>query len=259
MKPTQLFCRSLLCCAIASSASADVTLKSKGSATGMVGAMTGDKVEYVKGAKMRTDQTTGAGKKMTTIIDASTRQLISIDHDKKEAQVMDMKGVSDSMSRIGVENISVSITPAGTTRQVAGKTCEVYDLKIAVPIDMATMKMTMVMSGPHCLVKNGPGQADFNAFYKAAAEGGLFFDAAQAKSQPAVARTMIDMYKKMSELGVPYASELNIQMQGGEGPMAEMMKKAGGNTISTEVTEVSAAPLAASLFEVPEGYKVTKR
>ncbi len=44
----------------------------------------------------------------------------------------------------------------------------------------------------------------------------------------------------------------------GEGPMAEMMKKMS-NTISTEVTEVSAAPLAASLFEVPEGYKVTKR
>ena len=150
--------------------------------------MTGDKIEYVKGAKMRTDQTTGAGRKLTTIVDASTKQLISIDHDKKEAQVMDMKGVADSMSRIGVENISVSITPAGTTRQIAGKTCEVYDLKIAVPIDMRQMKMTMAMSGPHCLVKNGPGQADFLAFYKAAAEGGLFFDPAQAKSQPAVPR-----------------------------------------------------------------------
>ncbi len=257
MKLTQLFCGSVLCYAIALPAFADVTLKSKGSATGMVGAMTGDKIEYVKGAKMRTDQTTGAGKKMTTIIDASARQLISIDHDKKEAQVMDMKGVSESMSKIGVENISVSITPAGTTRQIAGKTCEVYDLKIAVPIDMSKMKMTMAMTGPHCLVKNGPGQADFLAFYKAASEGGLFFDAAQAKSQPAVAKAMADMYKKMSELGVPYASELTIQMQG-EGPMAEMMKKMG-NTISTEVTEVSAAPLAASLFEVPEGYKVTKR
>ena len=258
MTPTQLFCRSVLCFAIASPAFADVTLKSKGSATGAaVGAMTGDKIEYVKGAKMRTDQTTGAGRKLTTIVDASTKQLISIDHDKKEAQVMDMKGVADSMSSIGVENISVSITPTGTTRQIAGKTCDVYDLKIAVPIDMRQMKMTMAMSGPHCLVKNGPGQADFLAFYKAAVEGGLFFDPAQAKSQPAVAKTMVEMYKKMSELGVPYASELTIQMQG-EGPMAEMMKKMS-NTISTEVTEVSAALLAASLFEVPDGYKVTKR
>lgn len=259
MKPTQLFCGSLLCCAIASPAFADVTLKSKASASGaMAAAVAGEKIEYVKGAKMRTDQTTGAGKKMTTIVDASTRQLISIDHDKKEAQVMDMKGVADSMSKMGIENISVSITPAGTTRQIAGKTCDVYDLKIAVPVDMGKMKMTMGMSGPHCLVKNSPGQADFQAFYKASAEGGLLFDPAQAKSQPGVAKAMADMQKKMSELGVPYASEMTIQMQG-EGPMAEMMKKAGSNTITTEVTEVSAAPLAASLFEVPEGYKVTRR
>jgi hypothetical protein len=256
MKATQLFCTSLLCCSIATAASADVTLKSKGGGTGTVGAMNGDKVEYVKGAKMRTDQTT-AGKKTTTIIDASTRQLISIDHDKKEAQVMEMKGVSESMSKIGVENISISITPAGTTRQIAGKTCEVYDLKIAVPLDMQKLKMTMAMAGPHCLVKNGPGQADFQAFYKAAADGGVFFDASQAKAQPSAAKAMTDMYKKMSELGVPYSSEITIQMQG-EGPMAEMMKKMT-STITNEVIEVSTAPLAASVFEIPAGYAVTKR
>ena len=68
---TQLFCGSLLCCAIASPALADVTLKSKGSGTGMVGAMSGDMTQYVKGAKMRTDQTTGAGRQTTTIIDAA--------------------------------------------------------------------------------------------------------------------------------------------------------------------------------------------
>ena len=259
MKLTQLFCGSVLCCAIASPSFADVTLKSKASATGaMAASIAGEKIEYVKGAKMRTDQTTGAGKKMTTIVDASTKQLISIDHDKKEAQVMDFKGVAASMSRIGIENISVSITPAGTTRQIAGKTCEVYDLKIAVPIDMGKMKMTMAMTGPHCLVKNGPGHADLQAFFKASAEGGLISDPAQAKAQPAVAKALADLQKKMSELGVPFASEMTIQMQG-EGPMAEMMKKAGANTISTEVTEVSVAPLAASLFEVPEGYTVTKR
>ena len=74
MTLTQLFCRSLLCCAIASPAFADVTLKSKGSATGAaVGSMTGDKIEYVKGAKMRTDQTTGAGRKLTTIVNSARR------------------------------------------------------------------------------------------------------------------------------------------------------------------------------------------
>ena len=39
MKPTRLFGLSLLCCAIAAPALADVTLKSKGSGTGMIGAI----------------------------------------------------------------------------------------------------------------------------------------------------------------------------------------------------------------------------
>jgi len=43
-----------------------------------------------------------------------------------------------------------------------------------------------------------------------------------------------------------------------EGPMAEMMKKMA-TTISTEVTSVSTAPIAATMFEVPAGYKVSKR
>ena len=35
-------------------------------------------------------------------------------------------------------------------------------------MQMGNMKMAMVMSGPQCLVKNAPGQADYLAFYKAA-------------------------------------------------------------------------------------------
>jgi hypothetical protein len=42
------------------------------------------------------------------------------------------------------------------------------------------------------------------------------------------------------------------------GPMAELMKKMG-NTIVTEVTTVSTAPIADSMFEIPAGYKVNKR
>jgi hypothetical protein len=36
------------------------------------------------------------------------------------------------------------------------------------------------------------------------------------------------------------------------------MKKMA-NTITTEVTSVSTSPIAASLFDVPTGYKVNKR
>ena len=233
MKPTRLFGLSLLCCAIASPARADVTLKSKGSGTGMVGAVSGDMTQYVKGLKIRIDQTTGKGKQTTTIIDVLARQMIVLDHDKKEAD----SHQHDQRRGVAREEWRHRISPPPSrrrtqTRQIAGQTCTVYDLKVAVPMQMGNSAMKMVMSGPQCLVKNGPGQADFVAFYRAAAEKGIFLDAAQAKSRPAMAKAMTDMYKQMAELGVPFATEMNIGIDAGEagGPMAEMMKKMN-NTI----------------------------
>jgi hypothetical protein len=247
-----------LCILSASPALADVTLKSKGSGKGMVGAVVGDMTQYLKGTKMRSDQTLGAGRQITTIIDAGAHQMIVLDHEKKEADVIDMNAIGETMSKAGISDINMAITPRSETRQIAGSSCTVYDVKISVPMQMGGASgMTMVMSGPYCLVKNGPGQADFAAFYRAAAEKGFFLDPNQAKSQPATAKAMADMHRKMAELGVPYASETNMSMEG-SGPMAELMKKMG-NTITTEVTSVSTAAIPDSTFEVPAGYKVKKR
>ena len=257
MKPIRLFGIALLCGAVASPALADVTLKSKGSGTGMVGAVAGDMTQYIKGLKTRTDQTSGAGKQTTTIIDLAAKQMIVLHHDAKEADVIDMTSLSESLAKAGATDITASITPTTQTRQIAGQTCTVYDLKIAVPMQMAKAQMTMVMSGPQCLVKNGPGQAEFLAFYRAASENGGFLDATQAKTRPAAAKAMTDMYRKMAELGVPFATEMRIGIEA-EGPMADMMKKMG-NTISTEVTSVSTAPIPATMFDVPAGYKLSKR
>jgi len=95
------------------------------------------------------------------------------------------------------------------------------------------------------------------AFYRAAAESGGFLDATQAKTRPGAAKAMTDMYRKMAELGVPFATEMKIGFEG-TGPMAEMMKKMG-NTITTEVTSVSTAAVDAAIFEIPADYKVSKR
>jgi hypothetical protein len=257
MTPTRLFGIALLCCATASPALADVTLKSKGSGTGMVGAVTGDMTQYVKGLKTRTDQTSGAGKQTSTIIDIAAKQMISLNHDTKEADVIDMTTLSESLGKAGATDIAATITPTTQTRQIAGQTCTVHDLKVSVPMQMGKAQMMMVMSGPQCLVKNGPGQAEFLAFYRAASENGGFLDATQAKTRPAMAKAMTDMYRKMSELGVPFATEMKMSMEA-EGPMAEMMKKMA-TTISTEVTSISTAPIAAAMFEVPAGYKINKR
>src|SRR5512134_2504249 len=111
MSPTRFVGISLLCSALASTAFADVTLKSKGSATGMVGAMAGDTVQYIKGLKMRTDQTSGQGRRTTTIIDVAARQMIVLDNDAKQAEVIDMTSLSESLNKVGASEITTSITP----------------------------------------------------------------------------------------------------------------------------------------------------
>jgi hypothetical protein len=257
MNPTRLAGIALLACALASPASADVTLKSKGTGTGMVGGMSGDMTQYIKGMKTRTDQTSGKGRRTSTIIDIATRQMIVLDNDTKEAEVIDMTTLSESLTKVGASDVTTSITPTGQTKKAAGQSCTVYDIKVAVPMQVGPTAMTMVMSGPHCLVKNGPGAADFQAFYRAAAEKGGFFDASQAKTRPAAAKAMTDMYRKMAELGVPFISEMTIGIEG-SGPMADMMKKMA-STITTEVFEVSTAAIDAAIFEVPAGYKISKR
>jgi hypothetical protein len=243
----------LVCVATASPAFGDVTLKSKMSGAGM----SGETTQQFKGSKLRIDQIMGPGRQVTTIIDAGLRQMISVDHQSKQAEVIDMATIGQAMEKIGATDIKSSVTPTGQTRQIAGSTCAVYDVQLTVPIQVASQTMTMVLSGPQCIVKNGPGHAEILAFYKAASDKGFFFDAAQAKANPAAAKAMAEMQKKMADLGVPFATETKIGMQV-DGPMAEMMKKMG-STFSTEVTSVSTAPVPDSQFEIPAGYKVNKR
>jgi hypothetical protein len=247
----------LLAISVAIPASADVTLKFKGSGKGMVGAMSGDMTQYVKGLKLRVDQTAGTGRQTTVIIDAGTKQMTVIDHEKKTAEAIDMTTFGAAMAKMEMAEASVSVTPTGETRQVAGASCTVHDVKVSMPMKMGASAITMVMSGPQCLAKDAPGYADFAAFYKAASDNGFFMDASQAKAQPAAAKAMADMQRKIAQAGMPLFSETNISMET-DGPMAEMMKKMG-NTIISEVTSISTAPIADALFEVPAGYKLNKR
>ncbi|HEY7501726.1 MAG TPA: hypothetical protein VH740_24620 [Vicinamibacterales bacterium] len=257
MKSIRPLVVAIMCTGLAAPVFADVTLKQKAGGSGIGVMAGGEKVVYLKGTKNRTDQN-GDGKSSSVIIDVGGRRMIMLNHEKKEAEVYDIAKVGESMSKMPISDIKVSVAPTGQTRQIAGSSCVVHDVTVEVPTQLGG-GMTLVMSGPHCLVKNGPGQADFAAFYRAAAESGFIFgDPRQAKAQPGQAKAMMEMYRKMSDLGVPFATEMNISFAG-DGPMAAMMSKMGKQSMTSEVTSVSTAPLADSLFEIPEGYKVNKR
>jgi hypothetical protein len=246
----------LIAALTAAPASAQVTLTQKISGTGMGQNMSGDSVQYIKGAKMRTDQTMG-GKKTSVIIDAGAQQMILLDHGKREAIITDMRKITQDLAKIEASDVKATITPTSEKRQIAGATCTVHNMDVRVPAKIGAGGDDLIvnMTGPVCLAKGVPGAADYAAFYMAAAEKGLFFtDPRAAKAQPGQARGMTELYRKMAQAGMAYATELTFKFEG-SGMMAQMMNKMGGMTMTSEVTEVSGAALADSIFEVPAGYK----
>jgi hypothetical protein len=97
----------------------------------------------------------------------------------------------------------------------------------------------IVLEGSMCLVKDGPGQAEFSAVYRAY-RAQTAFDA------------FLQMNPQMTELGVPLATQMTWRM-GGDTMTKEI------DTSTTEVTSVSTAPIPDAIFEIPAGYTVIQR
>ena len=148
---------------------------------------------------------------------------------------------------LGKNEVTQSITPTTQSRQIAGSTCTVYNVRSSVRMAERMMEMAepiaIMMEGSMCLVKDAPGQADFARLSRAMAERAVVADPRSA------------IQRQIAELGVPYATELTFSL-GANVPGAAMHKIA---THTTEVNSVSTAPIPDSLFEIPAGYTVIKR
>lgn len=244
------------------SAQADVTMVSqmKGKMMGMN--PSGETITYIKGNKMRTDQTMGSDRS-STIMDVDAGRMITINHGKKEAEVWNMADMAASLQKIGVDAsaANVTITPTGTTKDIAGYAATEHEITVSVDAAMpdAPIKLTMTISGPAYLSTTAPGVADYASFYRNAAEKGFFFgDPRGAQAQPGRARGMMQMYRDMASKGIPLESRQTIKMSGG-GPMGGMLSRMGGGEMSTTVTRISDETLDAALFEIPAGYKVKEQ
>ena len=246
--------------ALAAPAFADVTIKSSmtGKGLGMGGTTTA--TTYIKGNKMRSDTVTGDTVR-SVIFDVDTQKMISFDSKKKEALVYDMQKLSaDVAKNVDTTGMKATIKPNGQTKQISGRSATGYDAEITVPATMGGrdgMKMTVILTGPMWIVKGAPGSAEYMNFYKTAVEKGWFFtDPRAAKGQPGQAKAMAEMYRQLAATGgIPFEQEMNIKMSG-EGPMAGLMAKMGNVTMTTTVTSIDAATLAADLFAPPADYRL---
>jgi hypothetical protein len=249
----------VFCLAVAGVATADVTIRSTVSGQGLGQNGTGESVTYLQGMKMRIESSLG-GKNLITLMDIDKKRMVLIDG--KKADAFDMNPYLSQQVALSVDDVAVELKPTGQTRDVAGASCEEYQMRIKLALDPSAPpemgKVNTVIHGPTCMVKGAPGLEEYARFYQIAWERGFFFgDPRAAKAQPGRERGMTALYKTMAEKGMPYWSQMKIDFEG-DGFMAQMMAKMG-LSITTTVKSVSTEALDAALFEVPAGVKVKEK
>jgi hypothetical protein len=253
----------ILAAAVAAPVWADVTIKqtNSGKGMGMSGTMAG--TTYIKGMKMRTDTVSGDTTR-TMIFDVENQKMYSFDSKKKDVDVWDMQAFGADLEKsVDTSAMKATVTPNGQTKTIAGQSAAGYDMEISMPSSMGGPggpKMTIRLVGPMWVVKDAPGTRDYMAFYKAAVDKGwIFSDPRAAKGSPGQARAMAEMYRQLAETGgVPYETEMQVKMDG-EGPMAGLMAKMGGMSMTSTVQSVETGTLADDLFTPPAGYKLNNR
>ena len=256
----------LLALALATPAFADVTLKVTTGGKGMGMSATSSGTTYLKGNKMRSDLQMG-DKVQTTIFDLDEQKMYIFDSKKKEADVWDMAAFSAQMGQnIDSAGIKASIKPNGQTKAFGTHAAAGYDMDISVPASMGSnndQQMTISLSGPVWIVKNAPGAADYNRFYRTAAEKGwIFGDPRAAKAQPGQAKAMAEMYRQFAEIGgIAYETnvKINMSMGSGGGPVGGFLAKLGNIETTTTINSVETGPLADDLFAPPAGYKLNPK
>jgi hypothetical protein len=243
MHASRLLLSAVFSAVIAAPAAADVTVRSRMAEREDGGRIT-EITEYRKGLKIRTDSSSPGLTRASAIIDMGTGHTIMLWHDSKTATEHNFYQTPDVPGSDKVVGSPPSMTPTSQTRAVAGSTCTVYQVRSSVStIFMKTTEpVIFAMEGSICVVKDGPGQADFVRILRAMAE------------RAPESNSMLKMNLGIAELGVPFASDMTITI-GGTEPNAEQRKV---SSTTTEVTSISTAPIPDSMFDIPPGYTLTK-
>jgi hypothetical protein len=250
--------------ALSGAALADVTVTTQ-TVGKMIIDVSGDAVNTIKGKRQRSDSTF-RGKTQTLIIDIEGRRFVDLDAKKKTANVTPLDSIAKELEKVGTGTLDAKLSKTAQTKTIAGYPCTVHDVSVSLPFSPTGhsgdgMDLTMMMSGTVCLATNVPGLADYQAFYRAAADSGFIFgDPRSAKSPTgaAQAKAYAALTRKMAEGGMALESNVNITA-GGDGPMAAMMGKLAKGNITTTVTKIEAGELPAASFEIPADYKTKTR
>jgi len=242
-------------------AHADVTVNTTTSGKALIN-VSGDGVNLIKGHRMRSDTMVGSHA-VSLIVDIDNKQFVEIDDKKKTVTVTPLASIAGNLEKIGTGALEANLTKTSQTKQVAGLPCTVHDISVKIPFSPTGhsgdgMDMVMALSGTVCLSTAAPGLADYQAYYRAAADSGFIFANPASTKSPAgaaSAKAYAALTNKMAAAGMALESHVQISASGSN-PMAGIFSKLASGDITTTVTKIEPGEVAADKFEIPAGYKV---
>jgi hypothetical protein len=242
-------------------AHADVTVSTTTAGKASFINVGGEGLNYIKAKRMRTDSMVG-GRTVSLIIDIDNLRFVDLDDKKKTATITPLASIADELQKAGVGAMDATLTKTSQTKTIAGYSCTVHDIKVNMPFSPTGnagdgLDLIMVMAGTVCLSTTAPGLADYQAFYRAAADSGFIFGSPVATKSPvgaAQAKAYAALTRKMAEAGMALESHVTITATGNN-PMAGMFAKLAASDITTAVTKIETGEVAVDKFEIPAGYK----
>jgi hypothetical protein len=221
----------------------------------------GENVSQFKGQRQRSDSGMG-GRNQSLIIDIDNLRFVDIDDKKKVATITPLASIAENLQKVGVGVPQASLTKTAQTKTIAGYPCTVHDVKVTMPFSPTGqpgqgMDLDLVLAGTVCLGTTVPGLADYQAFYRAAADSGFIFGDPRATKSPtgaAQARAYAELTRKMAAAGMALESHVTLSASG-DNPMAGMMAKLAASDIRTTVTRIDTGEVPAERFDIPAGYK----
>jgi Domain of unknown function (DUF4412) len=170
----------------------------------------------IKGQKMAIETSAS-----TTILDFDAQTVTRIN---KSQNTYTVSKFSDAAGALAGANISADLKETGQTKNVAG-----YDAKeLVITVDMDMGRGMSGQAEVHMWVASGvPGQEERRAFFKKNAAN-FPWSAMGAGGNPAMAKTMADLQRKMAALdGVPVMEVIKVKMGGAAaaGPSADQQAK----------------------------------
>ncbi len=233
---------------VAAPAFADVTVTMSISINAGPIATSGVTTTLVKGTRVRSDAKL-MSQDVSILFDPAAKQVLMLNHVTKEVTVFDPQQAMAGMPMTFGE-VKASVKPTGQTKEILGRACQGFTVDVVMPVTMGGETLTMKMTGPVWLAKDGPGVADFNAAQKVLAAAG---HSILPFGQGPQAKAMVEVSKALADAGVAMEQEINVTIEG-TGQIAQVMGQMGNMTMKMTVTGISTDPIPGEKFRIPEGY-----